>query len=98
MTVLRSYTEGTWRSPSSDGVPMLDAVTGEEVGRVSSAGIDMAAALEDGRTAGGPPLRALTFPQRAPLPRALGSSLRRPRERRYRVSPRPRGALGGSNI
>src|SRR6516164_4694339 len=41
MTVLRSYTQGQWRTPSGDGVPLRDAVTGEEVARVSSEGIDM---------------------------------------------------------
>ena len=34
MTVLRSYTAGQWRTPSGDGVPLHDAVTGEEVARV----------------------------------------------------------------
>jgi len=45
MTVLRSYTGGQWHTPSGEGAPLLDAVTGEEVARISSDGIDMAAAL-----------------------------------------------------
>jgi len=36
---------------------MHDAVTGEEVARLSTSGIGMAAALAHGRTAGGPALR-----------------------------------------
>jgi len=57
--VLRSYTGGAWRTGSGEGVPLHDAVTGETVARVSSAGIDMAGALEHGRRAGGPALREL---------------------------------------
>ena len=45
MTVLRSYVSGAWTGPADDGRPVLDAVTGEEVARVSSAGIDLEAAL-----------------------------------------------------
>src|SRR5262245_65403456 len=64
MTLLRSYVGGAWVAPAGDGRPVFDAVTGEEVARVSSAGIDMAAALAYGRDSGGPALRALTFHQR----------------------------------
>ena len=38
MTALRSYVSGAWTDPADDGRPVLDAVTGEEVARVSSAG------------------------------------------------------------
>ncbi len=38
MAVLRSYVSGAWTGPS-DGRPVLDAVTGEEVARVSSDGM-----------------------------------------------------------
>src|SRR5215469_8634081 len=98
MTVLRSYTEGTWRSPSGDGVPMHDAVTGEEVARVSSAGIDMAAALEYGRSTGGPALRDLTFHQRAALLKALGSHLREHKDELYALSTRTGATLGDSKF
>jgi len=68
MTVLRSYVSGAWTDPADDGRPVLDAVTGEEVARVSSAGIDLAAALAYGRSAGGPALRAAfgTHPDGSP--------------------------------
>ena len=54
MALLRSYVGGDWVVPDGDGRPVFDAVTGEEIARVSSAGIDMAAALEYGRATGGP--------------------------------------------
>jgi oxepin-CoA hydrolase/3-oxo-5,6-dehydrosuberyl-CoA semialdehyde dehydrogenase len=98
MTVLRSYTEGTWRSPSGDGIPMLDAVTGDEVGRVSSDSIDMAGALEYGRTTGGPALRELTFHQRAALLKSLASYLREHRDELYELSARTGATLGDSKF
>ena len=42
MSALPSYVQGRWQVPDDDGVAVPDAVTGEEVARVSSAGIDMA--------------------------------------------------------
>lgn len=86
--MLRSYTGGAWRTGSGEGVPLHDAVTGEPVARVSSAGIDMAGALDYGRRVGGPALRELTFHQRAALLKALASHLRERREELYALSAR----------
>ena len=47
--VLRSYVAGGWQAPSDEGRPLFDAVTGDEVARISSAGIDMAGVLDHGR-------------------------------------------------
>ncbi|HXP21856.1 MAG TPA: phenylacetic acid degradation bifunctional protein PaaZ [Streptosporangiaceae bacterium] len=98
MTVLRSYTAGQWRTPSGEGAPVRDAVTGEEVARISSEGIDMAAALEHGRAVGGPALRELTFHQRAALLKALGSCLREHREELYALSARTGATLQDSKF
>jgi oxepin-CoA hydrolase/3-oxo-5,6-dehydrosuberyl-CoA semialdehyde dehydrogenase len=93
MALLRSYVGGAWVAPAGDGRPAFDAVTGEEVARVSSAGIDMAAALEYGRRTGGPALRALTFHQRAALLKSLGSMLREHRDELYALSARAGSTL-----
>ena len=93
MALLRSYVGGDWVVPDGDGRPVFDAVTGEEVVRVSSAGIDMAAALEYGRATGGPALRELTFHQRAALLRSLGAALREHRDELYALSARAGSTL-----
>ncbi len=98
MALLRSYVSGTWVTPEGDGRPVLDAVTGAEVARVSSAGIDMAAALDHGRSAGGPALRELTFHQRAGLLKALGSHLREHRDELYALSARTGATLADSKF
>src|SRR5262245_48797714 len=97
MTVLRSYVGGRWQAPD-DGAQVYDAVTGEEIARVSSAGIDMAAALEHGRRVGGPALRALTFHERAALAKAVGGLLREHREELYALSARTGATLSDSKF
>src|SRR5215469_13507958 len=98
MTVLGSYTAGQWRTPSGEGAPLRDAVTGEEVARVSSDGIDKAAALEYGRAVGGPALRELTFHQRAALLKSLASYLREHRDELHALSARTGATLNDSKF
>src|SRR5438128_3920548 len=98
MTALRSYVNGAWTAPADDGRPVLDSVTGDEVARVSSAGIDMGAALAYGRSAGGSALRELTFHQRAALLKSLGLLLREHRQELYALSARTGATLGDSKF
>jgi oxepin-CoA hydrolase/3-oxo-5,6-dehydrosuberyl-CoA semialdehyde dehydrogenase len=98
MPVLASFVGGSWVTPSAEGASILDAVTGEEVARLSTSGIDMAAALDYGRRVGGPALRELTFHQRAALLKALASSLREHREELYALSARTGATLGDSKF
>jgi oxepin-CoA hydrolase/3-oxo-5,6-dehydrosuberyl-CoA semialdehyde dehydrogenase len=97
MTTLRSYVSGRWQAPAEEGRPLHDAATGAEVARISSAGIDMAAALEHGRLVGGPALRALTFHQRAALLKSLAAYLREHRDELYELSTRTGATLGDSS-
>ncbi len=95
---LRSYVSGGWYTPTGEGRPLHDAVTGDEVARISSAGIDMGAVLDHGRRLGGPALRELTFHQRAALLKALAGHLREHREELYAVSARTGATLGDSKF
>ncbi len=97
MTVLRSYVAGRWFAPDR-GSPVYDAVTGEEVAEVSSAGVDFGAALAYGRSAGGPALRQLTFHERAALAKSLGLMLREHREELYQLSYRTGATLADSKF
>ncbi|MGP4018969.1 phenylacetic acid degradation bifunctional protein PaaZ [Saccharopolyspora sp. 5N708] len=98
MPALRSYVNGDWHAPSDDGVPLHDAVTGAEIARVSSAGIDMAAVLAHGRGRGGPALAELTFHQRAALLKSLASYLREHREELYALSACTGATLGDAKF
>ncbi|GIJ46792.1 bifunctional aldehyde dehydrogenase/enoyl-CoA hydratase [Virgisporangium aliadipatigenens] len=96
--MLRNYVSGGWHVATDDGRPVHDAVTGAEIARVSSTGVDFAAALDYGRRTGGPALRALTFHQRAAILKALGQHIREHRPRLYEVSARTGATLGDSKF
>ncbi|WP_396449782.1 phenylacetic acid degradation bifunctional protein PaaZ [Actinomadura sp.] len=98
VVVLRSYVSGSWRAPDDEGEPLHDAVTGEEIARISSSGVDMGAALRYGRSVGGPVLRELTFHQRASLLKALASHLREHRDELYALSARTGATLNDARF
>ncbi|MGI9608513.1 MAG: phenylacetic acid degradation bifunctional protein PaaZ [Acidimicrobiales bacterium] len=74
MKRLESFVGGRWMG-AENGAPYVDAVTGEQLGTISSDGVDFAAAADYARTIGGPTLRALTFHQRAAILKDLGKLL-----------------------
>ena len=96
--VLGSYVNGSWKSPSAEGAPLLDAVTGEQVATISSAGIDMRAALGYGRAVGGPALRGLTFHERAAILKSAGQFLREHRPELYALSARTGATLADARF
>ena len=97
MSPLRSYVHGHWQTPTGEGAPLRDAATGEEVARISSEGIDMAAALDYAREQG-EALRQLTFHQRAALLKSLASYLREHRDELYALSARAGATPGDSRF
>jgi oxepin-CoA hydrolase/3-oxo-5,6-dehydrosuberyl-CoA semialdehyde dehydrogenase len=97
MVVLRSCLGGAWFAPP-DGLPVRDAVTGDEVARVSSEGADVAGALEYGRRAGAAGLRELTFPQRAEIVKSVALMLRDHREELYALSYRTGATRADSKV
>jgi oxepin-CoA hydrolase/3-oxo-5,6-dehydrosuberyl-CoA semialdehyde dehydrogenase len=86
--LLESYAAGRWFRTADDGEPLLDAATGEEVARISSRGLDVAAMVGHARETGGPALRSLTFHERAALLKALAKHLSAHKEELYALSVR----------
>jgi oxepin-CoA hydrolase/3-oxo-5,6-dehydrosuberyl-CoA semialdehyde dehydrogenase len=86
--VVRSYVGGRWHEAKDDGTPVRDAVTGDEIARVSSAGVDMGSVLDYGRRVGGPALRELSFHQRASILKLVALYLRDQRDELYALSTR----------
>ncbi len=95
--VLRSYVSGRWVAPA-DGTPVRDAVTGDEITRVSSTGVDVAGALDHGRRVGGPALRELTFHERGALLKSVATMLREHRDELYALSARAGATLSDARI
>jgi oxepin-CoA hydrolase/3-oxo-5,6-dehydrosuberyl-CoA semialdehyde dehydrogenase len=85
---LHSFLEGAWRAGAGEGVPVADAVTGETVTRVSSEGLDLAAAVAYARRTGLAALAELTFPQRAAALKAAALALQERRQELYDLSAR----------
>jgi len=85
-SVLESYVGGAWVAPDGESVPLVNAATGEEVARFLSGRLDAAAAIAHGRDVGGPPLRELTFHQRASALKALGKLLMSRKDEFYPLS------------
>ncbi|RRQ25000.1 phenylacetic acid degradation bifunctional protein PaaZ [Rhodococcus sp. Eu-32] len=73
--LLESYARGQWFAASDEGAPLLSAIDGSEVARISSTGLDVAGMIDYARTVGGPALAALTFHERAALLKQLGLTL-----------------------
>ena len=85
-TQLESYVAGSWFRGTDDGEPVLDAVTGDEVTRVSSNGLDFAALVDHARQVGGPAVRELTFHERAGRLKELALHLGRLKDDFYALS------------
>jgi len=86
VSMLQSYVQGQWFTAADAGTPLRSAVTGDEVARISSTGVDVAAMLDYARSVGGPVLRELTFHQRAGQLKALGKLLMAGKNEFYALS------------
>ncbi|MDI6627126.1 MAG: phenylacetic acid degradation bifunctional protein PaaZ [Rhodococcus sp. (in: high G+C Gram-positive bacteria)] len=84
--LLESYAQGAWYSATDEGTPLLSAVDGSEIARVSSSGLDVAGMVDYARTVGGPALAALTFHERAALLKQLALTLMAGKEEFYQLS------------
>jgi len=88
--MLESFVEGQWWAPADDAGATLvrDASTGEVVTAVSTAGLDLAGALEYARTVGQASLGRLTFHQRALLLKEFAQLLTARKDELYALSSR----------
>jgi oxepin-CoA hydrolase/3-oxo-5,6-dehydrosuberyl-CoA semialdehyde dehydrogenase len=86
--ILPSYIrDGWWTPDTEDGAAEVrDASTGEPIARVSTAGLDLASALDFARTAGQRSLGELTFHQRALVLKHLAQALTERKGELYELS------------
>lgn len=84
--VLGNYALGRWVAPTSGLVAIPSALDGRVMAQASSAGLDFAAMARHARLTGGPALRAMTFPQRADLLKALATHLNGAKEALYQLA------------
>src|ERR1700683_4749933 len=82
---LPNYVSGEWKEGTGAGEPLVDPVTGEELARISSQGIDVGGALEYARSNGGPTLQKLTYRERADLLGKIADVLTANRDEYFRI-------------
>jgi 3,4-dehydroadipyl-CoA semialdehyde dehydrogenase len=83
---LPNFVSGQWKEGAGAGELLVDPVTGEELARISSQGIDARAALEFARSNGGLALRAMTYRLRADLLGKIAEVLAANRDEYFRIS------------
>jgi len=91
MTELSSYLEDQWRRGEGRGAALYDPATGAELATASTAGLDLAAALDHARRVGGPALRAMSFAERGALLTGLSKALHAKRDELLEISTRNTG-------
>ncbi|MFN5910448.1 MAG: phenylacetic acid degradation bifunctional protein PaaZ, partial [Bacteroidota bacterium] len=82
----QNYVLGKWIDGKGIETNLYNAITGQQLGTASSAGLDFASILEYGRRTGGPALRKMTFQERGRMLKALALYLLERKERYYQVS------------
>ncbi len=84
--LLPNYIAGRWQQGEGAGTSLFDPVLGTELVRVSSGGIDLAAAFDHARETAAPALRALTYRERAGLLAAIVKVLQANRDTYYEIA------------
>jgi 3,4-dehydroadipyl-CoA semialdehyde dehydrogenase len=83
---LSNYLHGQWTEGTGPGEPLIDPVTGDELARISSQGVNLEEALAFARTHGGAALRQLTYVQRAEMLAKISGVLAATRDEYFRLS------------
>ena len=82
----QNYALGRWNTGDGYGTPLYNAITGEEIGRASSKGLDFNEMMTYARKVGGPTLRKMTFQQRGLMLKALALHLHSVKDKFYELS------------
>jgi len=83
---VENYTQGQWAKGEGDGKALYNAINGNSIATVSSAGIDFGGTLNYARSIGGPVLRKMTFHERGRMLKALALFLTEHKKKYYEVS------------
>ena len=84
--ILQNYALGHWTSGTGGYRALLDSVTGKQIAKTSSEGLNFEAMLDYARNVGGPNLRKFGFHDRAYMLKALAVYLMKRKEELYELS------------
>ena len=82
----QNYALGKWITGEGEGTPLFNAITGKEIGRASSKGLDFNEMMTYARKEGGPALRKMTFQERGLMLKALALHLHSVKDKFYELS------------
>ena len=86
MIQVKNYICGQWVAGEGEEQKIYNAITGDQIGAVSSKGLDFDEVLKYGRTTGGSKLRKMTFQERGRMLKALALHLLSNKEKYYQIS------------
>jgi len=86
MKKIQHYVQGQWTEGKGEGIPVLDAITGEAFASVAVEGLDIPEILQFGRTTGGEILRKMTFQERGNMLKSLALYLTKRKNSFYELS------------
>ena len=86
MFQVKNYVLGQWVSGVGSEMNVYNALTGDKIGEVSSAGLDFNEILQYGRSIGGQKLRKMTFQERGRMLKALALYLMERKDSYYAIS------------
>lgn len=86
MFQVKNYVLGQWVSGEGSEMNVYNALTGDKIGDVSSAGLDFNEILQYGRSIGGQKLRKMTFQERGRMLKALALYLMDRKDSYYGIS------------
>src|SRR6056300_771014 len=86
MKTYQNYAYGEWVSGEGSETDLFHAITGEQIGICSSAGLDYAKIMDYAREKGGRTLRKMTFPQRGLMLKELALFLLKNKRKYYELS------------
>lgn len=82
----QNYALGKWIQGDGEGAPLFHAITGEEIGRASSKGLDFGQMMGYARKVGGESLRKMTFQERGLMLKSLALHLHSIKDKFYVLS------------
>ena len=82
----QNYALGKWITGDGDGTRLFNAITGKEIGKASSRGLDFNQMMGHSRKVGGPALRKMTFQERGLMLKTLALHLHSVKEKFYDLS------------
>ena len=81
-----NYALGKWIKGDGEGTPLLNAITGEQIGTATSKGLDFSEMMNYARKVGGPALRKMTFQERGLMLKKLALHLHSIKNKFYPIS------------